>query len=360
MKKELLKFLVLLSVALGAGPLSAQVYLWSKTASQNGAADPSINFSEGQSPSSVNDSARALMARVADWRDDSSGLLATSGGSTNYTVTTNSGLNATPNDGQLLAITMNVTNGTSATLAADGGTSFPIQSTAGSAVAAGTLVAGSPYTLKFSTSNSAWILRDFYGNPFIVPLGTVLPYSAFSAPSSNFAMANGQCISRTTYSAYFSLVGTQYGSCDGSTTFGVPDLRGRVIAGNDTMTGSNAGRLSSSCSPNSSTNAGVCGSQNITLTTNNLPPYTPVGSITGTASVGVGLSASTGGAATGGAFAPDVSTQLAAYPSGTRSNVVYNINNGSLAPSMSPQGGTSVPVATVQPSLILTFVVRIF
>jgi hypothetical protein len=43
----------------------ASIYDWSTTASTNGSADATINFAEGQTPSSVNDSARALMARIA-------------------------------------------------------------------------------------------------------------------------------------------------------------------------------------------------------------------------------------------------------------------------------------------------------
>lgn len=358
MSKRLIEFLLLLTVALGAGPLSAQVYLWSKTASQNGAADPSINFSEGQSPSSVNDSARALMARVADWRDDSSGLLATGGTSTALTVTTNSGLNATPADGQLLAITMSVTNGVSATLAADGGTAFPIQSTAGSGVAAGTLVSGSPYTLKFSTSNSAWLLRDFFANPFSVPLGTVLPFSGGTAPNSNFVMSNGQCISRTTYAAYFALVSTTYGACDGSTTFGVPDLRGRIIAGLDNLGGaSSANRLSTACA--SGTYGAGCGNQQATLNNGNLPPYTPVGSLTNTGSMTVGLGVNGQGFGNSGALA-NAAIFFTTFSAGTLQNPVYAINPGSLGWTGNAQGGTSTPFNTVQPTLLMAYIVRIF
>lgn len=55
--------------------------------------------------------------------------------------------------------------------------------------------------------------------------------------------ANGQNLNRTTYAAYFASVGTTYGAGDGSTTFGTPDVRGRVIAGKDDMGGSAANRL---------------------------------------------------------------------------------------------------------------------
>lgn len=40
---------------------------WSTTAANNATADPSINWQEGQAPSTVNDSARAMMAAIATW-----------------------------------------------------------------------------------------------------------------------------------------------------------------------------------------------------------------------------------------------------------------------------------------------------
>lgn len=204
---------------------------WSKTAANNATADSSINWSEGQAPSSINDSGRAMMAVLASYRDDSSGLLATGGTSTAFTVATNQGLAATPTNGQLLSVTPHATNGASATLAADGGTAFAIQTAPGTAVAAGVLVAGTPYDLKFNSSASAWILKGSFANPFNVPLGVVLDYTGTTAPNSNFALANGQAISRTTYAAYFALVGTTFGVGDGTTTFNIPDLSNRVVAG---------------------------------------------------------------------------------------------------------------------------------
>ena len=44
-------------------------FKWSRTAAANATADSTINWAEGQSPSSVNDSARALMAAAAKYRD---------------------------------------------------------------------------------------------------------------------------------------------------------------------------------------------------------------------------------------------------------------------------------------------------
>lgn len=138
------------------------IWNWSKVATNNATADTTINWSEGMPPSAVNDSARAMMARIAEWRDDSSGSLTTAGTSTAYTLTTNEGLNTpTPTTGQLIAFMPHVGNGASPTLAVDGGSSYAIQQSPGVAVAASFLVLGSPYTAMFN--GTAWILRDVPG-----------------------------------------------------------------------------------------------------------------------------------------------------------------------------------------------------
>lgn len=257
---------------LAAGVANGAFYQWSKTAASNASADPSVNWAEGMSPSSVNDSARAMMARLAEYRDDVSGALATTGTATAYAVTTNEGVSATPVDGQIIAVTPNITNGSGVTLTADGGTAYPIDTAPSSAVPAGAMIAGTPYVLKFDSAASAWVLRSYFGSPTNLPLGAVVPYAGSTAPNGNFALAYGQCISRTTYASLFAIVGTAYGSCDGSTTFGLPDLRGRVVVGLDNMGGTAAGRVTSAVSGLDGTVlGGTGGAQSMTIAQANLP-----------------------------------------------------------------------------------------
>lgn len=250
---------------------------WSRTASSNATADPSIGFSEGMSPSSVNDSCRAVMARAAEERDDTSGLLVTSGTATAYTVATYQVLNTpTPTDGQLISVTMSATNGLDPMLAADGGTAYPIQSSAGVAVAPGVLISGSPYAFKFSVANSAWMLRNFFGSPFTIPLGGLVPFIGTVVPNSNFAFPTGQAISRTTYAALFALIGTTYGVGDGVTTFNIPDLRERVAAFLGTMGGaSSPGRITTAASGIDGTTLGANGGNQVaTILRTDLPNAT--------------------------------------------------------------------------------------
>lgn len=75
-----------------------------------------------------------------------------------------------------------------------------------------------------------------------VPAGLMAPYPGATAPTG-WLLCFGQAVSRTTYSALFAILSTTYGSGDGSTTFNLPDLRGRVIAGQDDMGGTSANRL---------------------------------------------------------------------------------------------------------------------
>ena len=63
----------------------------------------------------------------------------------------------------------------------------------------------------------------------LVPAGSVMAWAGASAPAG-WLLCQGQQISRSTYSALFAITSTTYGVGDGSSTFEVPDLRGRVVA----------------------------------------------------------------------------------------------------------------------------------
>ncbi|MEK7327566.1 MAG: tail fiber protein, partial [Chloroflexota bacterium] len=62
------------------------------------------------------------------------------------------------------------------------------------------------------------------------PVGAVLPYGGSAAPSG-YLLANGAAVSRTTYADLFAVYSTTYGTGDGSTTFNLPDFRGRNALG---------------------------------------------------------------------------------------------------------------------------------
>ncbi|HHA19820.1 MAG TPA: hypothetical protein ENK70_08955 [Methylophaga sp.] len=74
-----------------------------------------------------------------------------------------------------------------------------------------------------------------------IDAGGVIAVSVSTLPSG-YLKCNGSTISRTTYSDLFAIIGTLYGVGDGSTTFGVPDLRGDFIRGWDNGKGVDSGR----------------------------------------------------------------------------------------------------------------------
>lgn len=67
----------------------------------------------------------------------------------------------------------------------------------------------------------------------LLPSGMILPTARSSAPSG-WLLCDGSAVSRTTYADLFAAIGTTYGAGNGSTTFNVPNLKGRVPVGIDT------------------------------------------------------------------------------------------------------------------------------
>jgi microcystin-dependent protein len=63
-----------------------------------------------------------------------------------------------------------------------------------------------------------------------VPAGTIIHVAMNTAPTG-YLKANGATVSRTTYANLFAAIGTTFGNGDGSTTFGLPDLRGEWVRG---------------------------------------------------------------------------------------------------------------------------------
>lgn len=64
----------------------------------------------------------------------------------------------------------------------------------------------------------------------LLPAGMVAPYAGSGAPTG-WLFCLGQAVSRSTYATLYALVGTTYGSGDGSTTFNLPNLQSNVVVG---------------------------------------------------------------------------------------------------------------------------------
>ena len=177
-----------------------------------------------------------------------------------------------------MAFVPHTTNGATVTLNVDGLGAKPLRSAPSTELLAGVLVQGTPYVATYNNAANEWLLHGFYGNPYNVPLGGMLEFTGTTAPNSSFVLPFGQAISRTTYAAYFAMVGTTYGAGDGSTTFNVIDKRGRVSAGKDDMGGAAASRLTATYFGTSAAALGaVGGSESHTLTTAQMPSHTHSG-----------------------------------------------------------------------------------
>lgn len=152
---------------------TAGVPLWSKTASSNASADPAVNWAEGMAPAGVNDSARAMMASVAKWRDDLYGLT-TSGTSTAYTVTTNATYaSASVMSGAVFTIIPHTTSGASPTLAVDSLTARALNASTGVAVPTGALVSGTPYLVKYVHASTEFIVLGVVGKSTLAALDII-------------------------------------------------------------------------------------------------------------------------------------------------------------------------------------------
>jgi len=103
-----------------------------------------------------------------------------------------------------------------------------------------------------------------------LPSGMVVPFAGAAAPTG-WLLCDGRAVSRASYPLLFAAVGTTYGVGDGSTTFNLPDLRGRMPLGKDNMGGTAANRVTAA---QADALGGGAGAQDRTLTTSELPAHT--------------------------------------------------------------------------------------
>lgn len=103
---------------------------------------------------------------------------------------------------------------------------------------------GQVYVSDGSGSGSWDDLPEVDPSDIELPVGTLVEYAGSTAPDK-WLFCYGQAIDRSDYADLFTLIGTTFGVGDGSTTFNIPDCRGRAVAGKDDMGGTSANRLTS-------------------------------------------------------------------------------------------------------------------
>ena len=144
----------------------ADIYDWSVIAADNDDADAAINWMEGQFPDTVNNSARQMMARIAEWIKDQ-GILTATGAANAIAVATTNTARTTPVNGMAITFKAALSNTGASTLAINGGGAIALRKiyagdTEASSLDAGDVTAQGVYVARYdSGANSnagAWIL----------------------------------------------------------------------------------------------------------------------------------------------------------------------------------------------------------
>jgi microcystin-dependent protein len=184
--------------------------------------------------------------------------------------------------------------------------------------------------------------------------GMLMPFTGSAAPNALWLLPFGQTVSRTAYPALWTFAqaeitagNTLYNNGDGSTTFGIPDMRGRVPAGADAMGGTAASRLTTASGMSGSVLGSTGGAQTVTLTAAQIPSL----------SVSVGVSGSISGSAATNAlsFTPSGSAAVALSPSGpAQPTAVSGSFSGSGSGSTTNTGGAAH--SNVQPTLVCNYI----
>ena len=150
-------------------------------------------------------------------------------------------------------------------------------------------------TLPSAITNGGFLQTDGSGNLSFqivngVPSGSVFCMAVATIPTG-YLECNGAAVSRTTYAALFAIIGTTYGTGNGSSTFNIPDLRGEFVRGFDNGKGTDSGRSiassqgSANLSHGHSVSASVNDSGHVHATSFDNKKYFPGG---GSTSIGYG------------------------------------------------------------------------
>ena len=203
---------------------------WSTTANVNGNRLVSGNYLEQQSPSTLNDAGRSVMAQIRSWANDLEWFEYGTGSNTvTYTRVSATSVSMPTDCVNQFHVNrrVKIIDGTGATVYGriTSSTYSSPNTTLTFEFDSGSLGSGNPTSVAYgivSATNTSL--------PSVVPTGTILMTGGASA-DSGYLFCDGTAYSRTTYSALFTKVSTTYGVGDGSSTFNVPDLQAKFPLG---------------------------------------------------------------------------------------------------------------------------------
>lgn len=217
---------------------------WSTAASSN-ATVGSIDWAEGMAPAQVNNSARQMMADVADWYRNGTEWIAradtatyVSSTSLKFTGVDRTSIYSVGRRIKVVAATPGTIYGLITASAYSTDTTLTITWDSGS-LSNEAITSISPGIIKNATTGQSLDAGNIKRiREFGMPAGAMVAFGSTTAPSG-WLLCYGQTISRTTYADLFTAIGTTYGSTD-SATFKVPDRRGRVSRCLNNLGGSSA------------------------------------------------------------------------------------------------------------------------
>ncbi|EJF77311.1 hypothetical protein ME7_00545 [Bartonella birtlesii LL-WM9] len=224
------------------------IYDWSLRAADNTRSDDLIDWSEGQRPSTINNSARGMMQRVREYLSDTGGAIESTFTVNHSQQTTSIRLQTKSQfleykNGIVLRFKAKGKNVGGTTVALNSLSTKPVykasESNGAILLEGGELQNGCIYTLVYDEEISGWQLLNptstqsqlgLSGSPY--PSGFIGTFAMQALPSG-WLLCDGQAYSRMFYSDLFAAIGTRWGSGDGYRTFNIPDLRGMFLRGYD-------------------------------------------------------------------------------------------------------------------------------
>jgi len=132
--------------------------------------------------------------------------------------------------GQRFTFIPTATSSSTVTINVDGNGTKNVYTAAGQALTSGEIIANIMCSVVYD--GTQFILQSSAANPVAMSVGVVMAWPMTTVPSG-WLECDGTAVSRTTYSALFAVIGTNYGTGDGSTTFNLPNYKDYFLRGFD-------------------------------------------------------------------------------------------------------------------------------